>query len=372
MSTYIHDRIHGSIEISNIAKSVINTREFQRLRRISQTGVLFFIFPSATHSRFEHSIGVYHLAKKMCSNLIKPLNLEAKDRIIELVGLAGLCHDLGHVAFSHLFDEFAKKYDTFAKHEKRSILILKHIIDKYNLCLTMDEYNFISKLIIPPKDFEKGIILNKQKIGKWIFQIIANPVNGIDVDKFDYLVRDSTICGIKTSFDFERIIKQAIVINNEVNYPWKIRNDIFQMFLTRYQLHQNIYNHKKVKAIEILIIKIFERINDEENFMNRFDEIDIICNLIDDLIFTYQDDIVNQILDKIYQRKLPKRKMILKTLDEEYSQYHICKINMGFSNDSDNPLLKIKYFDKEDKINISDYGLLANINHKEIFYYLYQ
>jgi len=376
MSTYIHDRIHKSIILTDLAKSIINTKEYQRLRRISQTGILFFIFPCANHTRFEHSIGVYHLAKKMCINLINPLELNRKFEIIELVGIAGLCHDLGHVAFSHLFDEFAKKYKTFISHEERSVNILKHIINKYKIDITEEEYHFICNLIIPPSNYEKGIKLYNQHLGKWIFQIVANPINGIDVDKFDYLVRDSTICGIKTNFDFDRIINQSKIINDEVVFPYKLRNDIFQMFLTRYQLHQNIYNHKKVKAIEILIVKILERIEKIEPFMYQFNQIKNICNLIDDIIFTKQDNIINQLLENIYQRNFPKLDKILTNLNEkeDYSKYTICKINLGFSNDNTNPLLNILYFEKNNKLvkpSITDYGLLANINHKETLYYLY-
>ena len=101
---YINDRIHGNIEIDVIAQSIIDTPEFQRLRRISQTGVLQWIFPSANHSRFEHSIGVYHLAKEFAKNLLEKYELKNKEKLIKIISIAGLIHDLGHLAFSHLFE----------------------------------------------------------------------------------------------------------------------------------------------------------------------------------------------------------------------------------------------------------------------------
>ena len=104
--TLIFDNIHGYIEIDEVAKSIIDTPEFQRMRRIHQDGALHYVFPTANHSRFEHSIGTYHLAKKMISTLRnKQPELKITDRIVKVISLAGLCHDLGHLMYSHLFDD---------------------------------------------------------------------------------------------------------------------------------------------------------------------------------------------------------------------------------------------------------------------------
>jgi HD superfamily phosphohydrolase len=102
----IHDNIHGYIDLDPIATAIVDTDVFQRLRNIHQTGVLYLVFPTATHSRFEHSIGTYHLAKQMISQIAsKQPELKITDEIITLVSLAGLCHDMGHLLFSHLFDD---------------------------------------------------------------------------------------------------------------------------------------------------------------------------------------------------------------------------------------------------------------------------
>jgi len=377
MSTYIQDRIHGSIEISSLANQIIDTPEFQRLRRISQTGVLFFVFPSATHTRFEHSIGVYHLAKMLTKNLLfsSPLDHSFKERLIELVGIAGLIHDLGHVAFSHMFDEFAETFPRFIKHEIRSQLIFKEICTKYHLEISEEEIYLVNSLVVPPKDYHKGIKIKDKEIGKWIYQIVANPINGIDVDKFDYLVRDSTICGIKTNFDFDRLIPQAKIIDNEILFPWKLRHNIFQMYLTRYQLHQMVYNHKTVKACEIYMMKILARLNALENFMDKFNQIDTLIKITDDLVFVSNDEIIKKYLNKIYQRKFPKLIDITNSLEELSEKIIPDKItslivSIGFSNEESNPLLKIKYFRDNEivKPKIQDYGLLANRKHREIFY----
>ena len=111
MSKIIFDIIHGFIEIDELALSIIDKPEFQRLKNIKQLGVVHHVFPSATHTRFEHSLGVYYLAGELLVNLKNnqpEINLSKRE--IQLVKIAGLCHDLGHGPFSHLIDNYILKY----------------------------------------------------------------------------------------------------------------------------------------------------------------------------------------------------------------------------------------------------------------------
>ena len=122
----IYDNIHGYISIDPIAKSIIDTPVFQRLRSIHQTGVLYLVYPTAVHSRFEHSIGTYYLAKQMITCLAnKQPELNITPDIIMMVSIAGLCHDLGHLMFSHLFDDYflpqLPNYNELVKQTKNTI-----------------------------------------------------------------------------------------------------------------------------------------------------------------------------------------------------------------------------------------------------------
>ena len=112
--------IHGHITITPLMQSVIDTPEFQRLRDLKQLGTTYFVFPSATHTRFEHSLGVSYLAGVMGESLQKNQpELEITDREIELLRVAGLIHDIGHGPFSHLYDDYI-----IEENDKRKDLIL--------------------------------------------------------------------------------------------------------------------------------------------------------------------------------------------------------------------------------------------------------
>jgi HD superfamily phosphohydrolase len=303
-----NDVIHNSIQVSKIANVIIDTKIFQRLRNLHQMGLGFMVFTNANFNRFEHSIGTYYVAGKLLTNLIsnsnpKEINLFMldipfiknyllkifnftdteeninfltntdtillDDYLCELIKIAGLVHDLGHGPFSHLFDEWLHNSPNISKpnelieHENRSIILFKKIISDTQIVLDgslykleefIDEpaYNFISELIHPnhltPKNF--------------IFQIISNSLNGLDVDKLDYLYRDSFYIGAGIPFDLDRIITNAQVIGGNICFPEKVSYDIYKVFRARYDLHKQYYNHKTVVCIEYMVKKIFGALED--------------------------------------------------------------------------------------------------------------
>ena len=274
MNKIIYDSVHGHIELPKICIDIINTVEFQRLRDIYQLGTCYYVFPGASHKRFEHSIGVCYLSGELMYNLKDKhpeLNIDKKK--IELVQIAGLCHDLGHGPFSHLFDnEFIKKYQDINNpnihHENRSCIMLKRIVSKYKININDSDLEIINDLINPSK-----FILKE----KWIYQIVSNCYNGIDVDKFDYIARDTKNIGLSYGFDFQRLLKLAKVIDNHICYPIKTIFEINNLFQTRHRLHKEIYSHPVVKSIEYMIsdiftlcenkLKISEKINNPEDFI---------------------------------------------------------------------------------------------------------
>jgi len=388
----IYDNIHGYINIDKIASSIIDTCIFQRLRNIHQTGVLYLVFPTATHTRFEHSIGTYYLAKKLITNISnKQQELKITDEIIELVSIAGLCHDLGHLMFSHLFDDqFLPNLINFddiksktnnTTHENRSINLLNYLVEINNINLDKNQLKFIGDLI-NPKESEYSKWKSKYQVGKWIFQIISNPLNSIDVDKFDYLTRDTQAVGLKCGFDFNRIINDAKVIDNKICYSLQCSEDIYQMFFLRYRLHRQIYNHKAVKAIEILVIKLLFELEKEYKISEYILDIEKMLDLIDSFIWHNKiNDKIKNILKDINERKLPKlvyQDISLNPIefDEEKlkefnpDSYTILKFKVGYVGGKSNPLNHITFYNlKTDKVisdnKVRDFSLLLNQKHQE-------
>ncbi|CAF3733659.1 unnamed protein product [Rotaria sp. Silwood1] len=131
-----NDPIHGSIELHWLLVKIIDTPEFQRLRRLKQLGASYYVYPGACHQRFEHSIGTCYLAGELLMHLRQKqpeLNITEKDSLC--VQMAALCHDLGHGPFSHMFETVIAELrpQIHWKHEHASVQMFNYIIEKNNL-----------------------------------------------------------------------------------------------------------------------------------------------------------------------------------------------------------------------------------------------
>lgn len=300
----INDNVHGPIDISGF-KEIIDSPEFQRLHHIKQLGNAHYVYPSATHTRFIHSLGAMYLADYLCRQLRKNAGGNSRgwmitDRDIFLVSVAALTHDLGHGPFSHTWDDCVLKLHSENKsrekdlcHEQRSCAILARIVGRVNeSCaeggelpyLADFELTFVQSLIDPEfgpyKEFRQsthfvdpgGQFYQKE----FLYEIVANYESAFDVDKIDYLMRDSLACGIAVKCPVKRIFNSANVLErmgNEVDgedpaktyrhicYSRKVCGDIQQVFLERYSMHKRCYQHKTVVATETMIQDFFREAN---------------------------------------------------------------------------------------------------------------
>ena len=304
----IYDIIHGNITIDPLAKRIIDTEEFQRLRSIKQLGCCNYVFPSATHTRFEHSIGVYHLACKY----IDILNQEEEyynDTERKCVKIAALIHDLGHGPYSHLFDEL---FDEEKHHEYRSIRIFKHIDKKYNFGFTEEEMEMIAMIIDPKKEIPTD--------KKYIYQIVSNS-NGLDVDRYDYIMRDIKMTGLNYGIEYERIMNHSKIIDNEIVFSEKVKTNIDDFFRIRFIMHKEIYNHRTVRGIEFMMKEYIRTFDDVFNISDviKHDNWSIFIRLNDGMInlsFMKKDLIsqekvekskeMDKIIENIHRRRIYK------------------------------------------------------------------
>ncbi|KAH9790648.1 HD domain-containing protein [Citrus sinensis] len=263
-SKNVHDNVHGNIYLDPLALKFIDTEQFQRLRDLKQLGVTHLVYPGAVHSRFEHSLGVYWLAgaaiQKLKQNQGLELGIDNFD--IQTVKLAGLLHDVGHGPFSHLFErEFLPRVVSGCKwsHEQMSLKMVDHIVDEHHIDVDFEMIKKVKEMIVASSELTlpKG---TREK--HFLYDIVANGRNGIDVDKFDYIVRDSRACGLGCNFEFQRLMETMRVLDDEICYRAKEYLTVHKLFYTRADLYRTIYTHPKVKAIELMVVDALLKAND--------------------------------------------------------------------------------------------------------------
>ncbi|KAF8817914.1 metal-dependent phosphohydrolase HD domain-containing protein, partial [Cardiosporidium cionae] len=239
---------------------------------IAQLGACKYVYPGATHTRFEHSLGVGQLARELFKKLAAKLNFSCQygetARLLKCVQIAGLCHDLGHGPYSHTFESYFLNYrkpvEEFWSHETMSLRIVDELIgpliDKGELDLDDTDLKAIKYMI-------KGVSPFFNSDNGWdslglltraSFDIVANKRNGLDVDKFDYLRRDASLIFPGANIpllDSYRLLNHCAVIDGEIVYNIQDLQAVWMVYFNRYSLNTQIYTHRKVRALELMDIR---------------------------------------------------------------------------------------------------------------------
>ena len=405
-----NDPVHGSIEIHPLCVKIIDTPQFQRMRNIKQLGFCYFVFSGASHNRFEHSLGTCHLASSMVKNLQQRqpnLKITEEDRLC--VEIAGLCHDLGHGPFSHIFDQkFLPRISKNEwKHEKGSVDMFDYLYEENEKVqeefrkanLTEKDRTFIKSLINP----SDGIKDDVEKTGRgndkgFLYEIISNEENGIDVDKWDYLARDCHHLGIKNNIDHDRLMKFAKVIfkngNSSISYREKVADTIYNMFNLRRFLHKNAYQHKIVNIISEMFVCALEEadkhitrigsdgkkwsISESIGNMKAYSQFTDI--IFEEILYSTSDELKNSrnILQKIIQRDLhifigevplPLSYKSNATFQENIAENDkeleekliICEAYLNYGCKSDNPVDKVKFYSKTGNIDYLPANMISHM-----------
>ncbi|CAL5398775.1 unnamed protein product [Camellia sinensis] len=268
-SKVVHDNVHGNIYLDQLSLKFIDTEQFQRLRDLKQLGVTHLVYPGAVHSRFEHSLGVYWLACEAIHRIknYQGLELDIKPFDIQTVKLAGLLHDVGHGPFSHLFErDFLPRVVNGSKwsHEEMSLKMIDHIVDVHNIDIKPDILKTVKEMIIASPENAPS---KSSKEKRFLYDIVANGRNGVDVDKFDYILRDSRACGLGCNFQFQRLLENMRVIDDEI-----------------------CYRAKELKAIELMLVDALTKANDHLQIASSIHDPAAYWKLDDTIIKTIEID----------------------------------------------------------------------------------
>jgi HD superfamily phosphohydrolase len=224
---------------------LINTREFQRLRRIRQLGTSFLTFHGAEHSRFNHSLGVYEVARKIISQFERNQHekWEAEERLIVLC--AALLHDLGHAPFSHSMER------VFAtNHEEWSV----------KLILGDTEVNRVLRAVGDSFPEKVARVIDKTYPQKLLVSIVSSQ---LDADRMDYLLRDAYYTGVNYgTFDLERILRVIRPHEGHIVVKASGMHAVEDYLMSRYQMYWQVYLHPVTRSAEIVLRNIFKRAKD--------------------------------------------------------------------------------------------------------------
>ena len=282
------DPIHGFVEVYPHERRIIDTIEFQRLRRIHQLGLTHYVYHGAEHTRFGHAVGVMHLAGKAVENLVdhnfdlvkdtlqwsSQGSIDEKRCLVYLARLAGLLHDIGHAPFSHTGED--KLFAEGDNHENHGAEIIRHseigkIIDSDSVCQNLGvDKDEVANLIVGKSTLSAGFVQ----------ELISSPW---DVDKMDYLLRDSHYCGVQYgTYDLHRILN-TLTLDGEVETgSLKLAIEeggvhaLEAFVLARYYMFTQIYFHDVRRAYDLVLTDFIAELLRDEAPSGRYPGIDNI------------------------------------------------------------------------------------------------
>ena len=244
------DPVHNYVYVKyQVILDLINTSEFQRLRRVHQLGTTSLIFHGAEHSRFSHSVGVYEIARRIIESFQK--NFPSKhpgdglwDDSEKMVALcAALLHDVGHGAYSHTFEHI---FGT--NHEQITQAIITSPTTEINQVLRRVSPDFPEKV---------ASVINKTYPNKQVVEMISSQ---LDADRMDYLLRDAYNTGVKYgTFDLSRILEVMRPYQDGICFEMNGMHAVEDYIVSRFQMYQQVYFHPVSRSMEVILNRLLKR-----------------------------------------------------------------------------------------------------------------
>ncbi len=297
----IYDSLHGFIELDEFEKEVVNSLPFQRLHYIHQLGIAFLVYPGATHSRFEHSLGVMHIASKIFKRLCKTIRPDVFHLIprkgsteyiywMRVLRMAALCHDMGHLPFSHTAEQDLLEKDI--SHEWWS----SKIIQSDHLLPIWEKIKKRSMYTIPGRDFVEDIIkvslgekkykeFFKTSLTSWE-RVISEIVTGdfFGADRIDYLLRDAKSTGVTYGlFDYHQLIEMLRILPLISSKGDSLSLGIDEngiesceaLLLARHFMHKRVYQYSSVQAYNFHLRRFMKETISKDLFNSVEDFLDL-------------------------------------------------------------------------------------------------
>lgn len=273
--TIVKDELYGTIVLSELEKKIIDTGDFQRLRRIKQMVLTHLVYPCATHTRFEHSLGTMHVASLMSDQL----GVEKEEK--EKIRIYALLHDIGHGAFSHEGERILLPY--LGTHEKN--------------CGEKILYGEIGEIIAENYSPKKIVALEKTKEGQ-----IVN--SDIGADRIDYLRRDAQNTGVAYGvIDSDRIIHTVQMMGDELVIDESGLISAESLLIARFLMFSSVYFHHTVRIASAMLCRAIgyglkDKIIEPKEFLEKGDD-EVFLKL-------GESENAREYINAIFQRKLFK------------------------------------------------------------------
>jgi len=357
----IHDALWGTITLSPAEIALLDCPLLQRLRAIHQTGFAFYVYPSANHSRLEHSIGVLaittRLVESLNSKLKKGLLITLPER--QQLRLAALFHDCGHGVLSHISEHFYEQHPwiTDLKKVPAYQAAKAHELMSYMIIKSQAFGDFFTKIRVKygEKDESIGSIdsVKLREIADLIIghhpspakAYLAGIINGpFDADKLDYIARDSYFTGLRLAVDMERLLYALDVgpVKTETGTEQRLvalasaASALEQILFSKIQLYPALYQHAKVKATDSMLITFLEYMRDLYGSLKQKDKSQILLSAPTDFLrFTdydllnprlYDDEILQNTTSCLRDRRLWLKALVISSITVDKNMDNITRL----------------------------------------------